>query len=372
MIKTARQLEIKTIKKANKASAVGRLMLGLINNWEEFFQCDQIEYEKIPRRILKGCKSDIKNRLSKEIDKFCKENFNNLTTETLTRLYDDIKGKRGIELPLTEFEKNYGGINAHVLKGNPKHLTISISLWGLQFKFPEDFLSKDLICGIEIMSDYSVKLKDFEDKKHVELKTQKEAISKLIRMKEYSQRSIMLTAFNLLESYLNGIAWDFYNSNGDQNLSNKKIKEIKDTSSVSIRDKLYKYPSIISGIELTQDNMINDFLENIKPFRDSLVHPSPFSAPDKFGGYDKLKKFYDLNEVVVILTVWYLVQIIKKIQKHIGKVDIPEWLSGLESFLNEKYSIIITEYGQIGKEKSRPPMKIEEIAGETSANTPKP
>jgi len=67
-----------------------------------------------------------------------------------------------------------------------------------------------------------------------------------------------------------------------------------------------------------------------------------------------------------------LAQIIKKIQKHIGKLNVPEWLSGLESFLNEKYSIIITKYGHTGKEELRPPMEIKEIAGETSANSASP
>ena len=73
------------------------------------------------------------------------------------------------------------------------------------------------------------------------------------------------------------------------------------------------------------------FLDIIKPFRDSLVHPSPFSAPEKFGGYDKLRKIYDLNQDIATQAVELLIEVIEDIYGQInGTGRKPVWLKELK------------------------------------------
>jgi hypothetical protein len=62
-----------------------------------------------------------------------------------------------------------------------------------------------------------------------------------------------------------------------------------------------------------------------------LVHPSPFSAPEKFGGYDKLRMFYRINIGIAMWTIKIVCEMIDKIHKHInGEKATPlEWISEL-------------------------------------------
>jgi hypothetical protein len=139
-----------------------------------------------------------------------------------------------------------------------------------------------------------------------------------------------------MEAYLNGLAWNYCQSNDLSLLSNRKVKLLTDASTASIRDKLTKYPAIIVGRDDVAIDSASDFLDIIKPFRDSLVHPSPFSAPEKFGGYQKLRKLYELDYHVSIMAVTSTVLVIKSIFRHIEHSEkSPKWLSEIEVWLAE-------------------------------------
>jgi hypothetical protein len=311
-------------------------MLKEIKSWEEFFEPSLVEYTNLPRRQLKSGKYDIKTRLKKEIKSFCDKNFQGITESKLSKLYEDIKANRGLEIPLKKFESKYGKVNPEIIKGNPAHLTVHISLWGLQFQFPEDILTKDIVVALKILQASEAELKKFKNKSHQHLSANQEQIKGAIRQKEFVQRAIILSSFNLVESFLNGIAWDYCQKHDISNLSKRKQNLLTDTYSVSIRDKLLKYPNLISGSTTQTEQTEELFLDIIKPFRDSLVHPSPFSAPEKFGGYDKLRKIYDLNENIAIQAVEMLVEIISKIFKQIhGSGDRPVWLRELNETIRE-------------------------------------
>jgi len=65
------------------------------------------------------------------------------------------------------------------------------------------------------------------------------------------------------------------------------------------------------------------------------MHPSPFSAPEKFGGYDKLEKIYNLDLKAVSKTVEGVIEIIEKIESMKGKAaPIPIWLPGIKKAAN--------------------------------------
>ncbi|MFN8459315.1 MAG: hypothetical protein U0401_32465, partial [Anaerolineae bacterium] len=72
---SGREREVKQIRQANRAAAVGRLMLGEFDSWHTFLQADAIALENLPRRQLKSGRADVKARLSTEIKLFCSRNF---------------------------------------------------------------------------------------------------------------------------------------------------------------------------------------------------------------------------------------------------------------------------------------------------------
>ena len=337
---TGKCKDIERIRIANRATTVGRLMLGEIKSWEEFLRADTAELESIPRRILKSGVYDVKKNVSKEIKKFCSRNFEGLTEQKLNLLYEEIKAKRGLEIPLIDFEREYALPKKDILKDAPPHCTVVFSLWGLQFRFPEDYLTKDIVEALREAIDSDMELKNYQSSAHSSHLLKRDDIAALIRKGEHAKRSCLISCFNLIESYLNGIAWDFaQNQDNLDKLSNKDKKRILDSGQINLREKLLKYPRIITQERLwsESDEPIKEFLELFKPFRDSLVHPSPFSAPDKFGGYNKLRLFYGLNTGIVMLTAKTITEIIIQIDKHInGSIsNLPDWLSPLTYLLDE-------------------------------------
>lgn len=336
-LKSGRERDAQLIRQANRAAAVGRLMLGEFQSWHEFLEADVLALENLPRRNLRSGRVDVRERLSSEIKNFCSKNFRGMTARKLSELYELIKANRGIEIPLPEFGDQFAPVRKDVLRGNPAHLTVSLSLWGLKLRFPEDELARDIIEAMQLGSEAQRELKTYETSEHSALQRERERIGVLLRKQGFAARSAILSCFNLMEAYLNGLAWDYLQHHDTTNLSNRRRKLLDDTSSTSIRDKLLKYPEIISGQTLWNqpDDELDGFIDIVKPFRDSLVHPSPFSAPAKFGGYDKLRMFYRIDFDTAEMTAKLLVVLIERIHSHVhGNSSMPDWMKNLVQEVN--------------------------------------
>lgn len=335
-IPKARDKESQRIRQANRAAAVGRLLLGQCDSWHDFLMADTIDLESLPRRKLRSGVVDIKTRLDAEIKKFCTKNFLYMDERKLSLLYEKIKALRGLEMPLSEFEKDFSSINPSVLKGRPRHLTVCISLWGLQFRFPEEMLSNDLLRSLDMAQQCRTTLQKHESKPHAQLLKLRAEIAENIGQRDFAVKAAISNCFNLLEAYLNGIAWDYVQQCNDDELSNRTRKLLEDNPSATIRDKLIKYPEKIAGNPLWTDHDpdIKEFLEIVKPFRDSIMHPSPFMAPQQFGGYDKLRHFYSADYATAVRSAILLVSLIKRIHTHLAANQmLPTWLSDLDASL---------------------------------------
>lgn len=336
---SGRDREVSRIRQANRAATVGRLMLGKIHQWEDFLEADQTDLRTLPRRQLKSGAYDIKKRLSVELERFCNENFKGMTQRLLSEMYEEIKAFRGMEMPLSEFERRFAPVRMEVLRGNPTYLTVSVSLWGMQFKIPEDELAKDIMEAVDLGADAQEQIKQFENSNHVELLPNRTRIASLLRRRLFAARSAVIACFNLMEAYLNGIAWDYLRTADTALLSNHSKKLLEDSTSASIREKLKKYPEIIAGTVLwnTDDPDVAQFLNVVKPFRDSLVHPSPFAAPEKFGGYDKLRLLYRTDKETADLAVSITAKLVVRIHKHIKpNAALPPWLEELRTQIGVK------------------------------------
>ncbi len=326
-----RDKEINAITRANKACAVGNLMCGKYDSWQQFLEVDTNDLSEFPRRNLKAGYKDVLKNVNKEIRKFCSKNFLEYDIDKLVELFELIKTNRGFEIPLNEFQNRFFKFKKGVIPGIPLHATVVISLWGLQFKFPEDYLSKDVKESLKLLQKAEGNLKKHKDSHMTAVKMQKEKIASVIQSQSYAVRTCILSCFNLLEAYLNGLGWEYFHNSNNLSLSKNDHKILKGNE--SIKKRLIKIPQIISGRTLWDENneLIQEFI-NLKQFRDSIVHPSPFDAPERFGGYDKLKNIYRADAKLATKVFGLTCSLVNKIHEHLydDKIRPPKWFLELK------------------------------------------
>jgi hypothetical protein len=138
----------------------------------------------------------------------------------------------------------------------------------------------------------------------------------------------ILTGFNLIEAYINGLAWGYAQAHDLSKLSKNQRSMIEEAEGSIVR-RLITVPNIIANnpSPLNENTSpMREFIEIIKPYRDSIVHASPFAAPERFGGYAKLEKLYELNFETVQEAVRIIVEIIGVIHRHVtGEISLPPW-----------------------------------------------
>lgn len=325
-----REREAREIVRYLRAAEVGRLLAGKLTGPMERIFDEQ--YLGKPRRELRERRSAIRAYLRSEIERLCRSNFENIKPEDLARLYEPLYARGSSwRLPLTEFIELLGQPKEGVLKGAPLHSTISLSyLWGLQTEYPEMHLVRDLAYSFNRAVEAESGLKEYEKMPSSKAKTKKVQIAKRVRQGTFHRRMCVLSCFNLVEAYINGLAWTYVQTHDISGLSGRKQKVLTE-GQTSILDRLVRIPQIITGRSpgpLESDREpLSVFRDTIKPFRDSIVHASPFAAPKRFGGYEKLSKVYELNLETVRQTVEMTLDIIGRIHRFVGgKGALPQWI----------------------------------------------
>ncbi|MCI4660791.1 MAG: hypothetical protein MRY63_03070 [Neomegalonema sp.] len=328
-----REREIAKLRRSQRAAAVGRLLLAELSSWEEFLSPERTDFSIYGRRDLKANQSRFRGGVRKEIDRFCAKNFDGMDEVRLEKLYLRVRDRLGLELPLKDFENEFAKLKAKTLDGAPRHCTVVISLWGLQMRFPEDMLSKDIIDAIRQIREAEEKLKPHRSKSHSKVLGARDEIRFNVRKQEFASRTCLLACFNTVEAALNGIAWDFaQNDDRFKSLSKEKRKVIEDGK---FRDKLLKYPELVTGRALWDENddRVRAFIDKVQPYRNALVHASPFSKPERYGGIDKLEHIYRIDarkaKEAASITVSLLVDLFRHVLG--GDQDLPPWLTALET-----------------------------------------
>jgi len=331
--KSGRQREAAEIVHYKKAAAVGRLLLGELDGPMEAIATEQ--YLMKARKELLSERQAARASLRGEIEKFCRNNFDDVEPEDLVKLYDLLNEHHSEWfLPLTDFEQRFGRFKAGVLRGAPQHATIRISPWGLQTEFPEQHLVKDVALAFnEAIEIEEHRLTPYKTKSWRERKRQqtRSEIAELIRRRDASLRTCVLSCFNLIEAFINGVAWDYAHTRDLSGLSkdNRNVLTESDRP-VSIVTKLVRVPALVKGKEsgpLHQTREpLKSFVEIVKPYRDAIVHASPFAAPEKFGGYNKLSKLYELNLPTVQNAVDVTTAVVREIHQFVhGGGELPLW-----------------------------------------------
>lgn len=332
--KSGRAREASEIVQYKKAALVGRLMLGELDGPIEAVSVE--EFLRKPRKELLSERDRLRVSLKGEIAKFCRANFENAQPEDLAGLYDVIFAHNSEwYVPVTQFEKDFGRLKPGVLRGAPPHCTVRISPWGLQTEFPGHHLIRDLAVSLnEAIKIEEHSLTPYRTKSWREQKEEstRPEIADLIRRRNANWRACVLSCFNLVEAYINGLAWSYVQSHDISRLTEKNQNVLTESKGfVSVVDKLIRVPALITGqsagpLHQTREPL-KSFVEIVKPYRDAIVHASPFAAPQKFGGYDKLTKLYDLDMRTVRRAVDVTIDIIKVVHGFIGGTAVePQWL----------------------------------------------
>ena len=326
-----REKEVAEIVRLKRAAAVGRLMLGELDG--PLPAIDLEDYAHIPRRELREEVKALRDYLKKELLKFCRRNFRDVGPRDLANLYEDIFSHNSdFSLPLQEFVQRIGELQADVLNGAPAHATVHLSPWGLQTEYPEMYLARDLALAYNDALDAHRKESDHGRVRWHRAKGEdfRNHLATTQSRKKYAMRMCLLSCFNLTEAFINGVAWGFVQSHDITVLSNKK-QELLTQGKPSLVEKLLKIPVIVRGGDKAplakEVDPLATFLDLVKPFRDSIVHASPFSAPERFGGYDKLERVYELDMPTVKQAVGLSLDIVNRIHKFLDREsDTPAWM----------------------------------------------
>ena len=342
---SGREREANEIVTLLRAAEVGRLMLGELDGPMKWIYYDQ--YLDKPRREIQAEKVYLRDHLRSEIAKFCRKNFQGVKPIDLAHLYEPLYARGSVwRLPFVEFADLLGQPRGGILRGAPLHSTISLSPWGLQTEYPEMHLVKDVALAFQAIVEIEHELGEYQNTPWHKAKKEKTKrhVADLQRRAAFHRRMCVLSCFNLTEAYINGLAWEFVKTNDISRLSKNKQKILTE-GQASIIDKLTKIPQIVADqspgpLEKDSEPLLT-FRDTIKPFRDSIVHASPFAAPERFGGYEKLSKVYDLNFETVRQTVEMTLQIIEAIHKFVGgKGLLPDWVPKR----NDNGTFMIDEY----------------------------
>ena len=152
------------------------------------------------------------------------------------------------------------------------------------------------------------------------------------------KRAVVTGAFYFVESYLNGLAYDFL-ATTKRTLSEKELVMMTEWHTVRaepryvrFRDKLLHYPRIILDLEhppLQENNCepLAFLLDQIKRLRDAIVHASPVT----FSGNDAMsaKEFavFDMDQRVTDEIVDQTIALVRLLEKSVrGHDDFLDWL----------------------------------------------
>lgn len=331
-MKTARDREVAEIVSHDRAVEVANLLLGKLNRPMRPI-LPEIYHSKTRRELQSGVAS-LRDGKTEQLASWCETNFGTRNVRRLARLYQHLYDHNSqLRLPLKEFAELIGQPQEGVLRGSPRHSTIAISPWGLQTEYPELHLVRDVAVAFNSAMTLDTEITQLGGTTWSKAKEDETRIhiADINTRAAFFRRVCVLSCFNLIEAYINGIAWDFTETHDISGLSKNEQELLTGGQDGTFLKKVVRIPEIVTGKSpgpLTQDkDPLLTFRETIKPFRDSIVHASPFSAPAKFGGYDKLSKVYDLTLQTARSTVDLTVEIIGHVHRFIdGGGQFPKWL----------------------------------------------
>jgi hypothetical protein len=343
VVRFRRDEEAAALAKNNQIISLSRLLAGQLDNWDEFLSStDAATLAEIDRRQIKSQLAESTALVRKLLKEFNRFFLHEASERVFLALFHDVKAgiPYGLRLPILEFEKRFTPVRREVESGRdqrrPYHATICITLTGLTYVYPEWHFSQDISTAFTEARHLQTQLGEVENdptakRRFLELRDSAARQASL-------HRWCIIACFSVIEAYLSGLAWRYQQTEAGQLplLSAKDRKTIED-SGCTFRDRLIRIPKIVTGRVLWEENDRDvDAILGVKHIRDALMHPSPFSQPDKYGGRDKLAVIYNLDQAEVEKCLRNTVSALRRISQHIYGSDaqLPEWLADLNKLAN--------------------------------------
>lgn len=216
---------------------------------------------------------------------------------------------------------------------------------GVAIRHPEYHLARDLALQNNLFFDCARASEEaFRlEKEKMVITTDRE---KTTEADQSFARSVILICFNLIESFVSGLAAEFLLATPDVEADLRK--KLEDTGE-SLRKRFGKFPRLITGNENAMrgtEKLVERLFGECKQRRDSFVHCTPGPKPSAYGGYVKEEMFHDPGEAEVRETVSLTVEAISTVWEIVYSRKGPRWLPNLDEdglFPKSNFSLTLNE-----------------------------
>lgn len=220
-----------------------------------------------------------------------------------------------------EFEREVGRLGFKRIMDCPPYAELLLQGFsGAAVRHPEYHLSRDLALLFNL----------FLDSQEILDQALKE---RRIHSSEHNQslgRSVILTCFNLLESFTSGLATAYLmeNPSAAEGIVTQLQGKKPNGRDMGLRERFALVPGLVSGKPKLDDGQppLKPLFSECKQRRDSFVHCEPGPKDTKWG-YNKEQRFHEVDECVVRETVDLTYEAICVAWKHVCAKDRPTWLT---------------------------------------------
>jgi hypothetical protein len=288
-----------------KALVVARLLLGDLDNWKVFVQEREVAGQISNRRMARSVSAQIGRNyrdLSSETEKFINENFARCDYSLLAHLCDAIEPNIGLYLRLDEFESRVFPLADSVKLQFPRYAHVSISIYGLQFEFPEHHFIKDLGAAFEDLREVQERL-DSLGLSDQDVKRRRNDVDKLLSRQKFISRSMISASFSLVEAFLSGLfylALNFRRLGGIQ-CDEDFLRYAEKKESAALKDRLNRVVQFASLNKMdARSEPFKSFVEIGKRYRDAIHHTTPFERKNLAAG-ERLLNLYEIEPELALL-----------------------------------------------------------------------
>jgi hypothetical protein len=287
-----------------KALVASRLMMGDLPNWAAFEKERNTAGMIANRRTARSVSSQIGRgyrELSTETKNFIDRNFLHCGYDQLARLCDEVETGIGLSLRLDEFEQNYFPLAKAVKRQFPGYAHVHISMYGLQFEFPEHHFLRDIETSLPELLDTRSRLATFTGPE-LDVRRDRDVVGELVAKEKFLSRSTISATFSLAEAFLSGLFFTAVHSKsvGDLLCDEEFLKYAATKESAPLRDRLDRVVRFTSGgIESGDNEPFKTLIETGKRYRDAIHHTTPFQRKDvKPGG--RLSALYEISADIAL------------------------------------------------------------------------
>ena len=264
------------------------------------------------------------HELSAETRKFITRNFARCDYNELARLCDAVNPGLGLYLRLDEFEKSFFALAEPVRRRFPFYAHVSISIFGLQFEFPEHHFLNDLDAAFEDLKETRQRIDDLGATGQT-MKSRRNDIAPLISREKFISRSMVSASFSLVEAFLSGLFFTALSTHalGSLHCDEDLLKYVKNKDKgATLKDRIDRIVMFASpGHANGQSDPFRTLIEVGKRYRDAIHHTTPFGLRDADVGERLLALYKVKADVAVLCTLLSLDSVLTLSQWIYGRED---------------------------------------------------